>query len=381
MLVLFICLLSLYQSWCRSLILLNVGVSLESVFLAEVHFGDCVAFPLKNIWKQHFNILTLLLLWQGENGQSGSCFVQTMFVNWHGEVVPHMLTEICWWRVLGCSLLFHQNVEYMILMMVDRSDIVGYEDQIPSSSRIVGTDITTSTQLLPGPCTGVNSGVVLFCKQVYHGFYGSFEQLVNPAWRAYCALMFSVWFSFLFFFPCLVPFWFFFVLFSPIYLVSLSFPFSFQLTSSTKHKRESPTATSWSWWSQWWCYGNLVMTIHVDIECLWTWGLTGNVVQTSPLFCNCWNCFSAFLFPVGFYDYGSKMSLILKTGWLGDSILFRVNWIHQEGDSPHTIFPTCVCAGSPYQCWQSKLSFNNGSDMILPIFVCAGSFWYVGCAK
>jgi hypothetical protein len=164
--------------------------------------------------------------------------------------------------------------------------------------------------------------------------------------------MFSVWFSFLFFFPCLVPFWFFFVLFSPIYLVSLSFPFSFQFTPSTTHKRESPTATSWSWWwswwSQWWCYGNLVMTIHVDIECLWTWDLTGNVVQTSPLFCIWWNWFSAFLFPVGFYDYGSKISLILKTGWLGDSILFRVNWIHQkQGDSPHTIFPTFkVCAGS-----------------------------------
>jgi hypothetical protein len=31
----------------------------------------------------------------------------------------------------------------------------------------------------------------------------------------------------------------------------------------------------------------LVMTIHGDIECLWTWGLTGNVVQTSLLFCNC----------------------------------------------------------------------------------------------
>jgi hypothetical protein len=80
----------------------------------------------------------------------------------------------------------------MILMMVDRSDIVGYEDQIPLSSRIVATDITTSTQLLPGPCTGVNSGVILFCKEVYHGFYGSFERLVNLAWRAYCALMFSV---------------------------------------------------------------------------------------------------------------------------------------------------------------------------------------------
>jgi hypothetical protein len=110
--------------------------------------------------------------------------------------------------------------------------------------------------------------------------------------------MFAVWFSFLFSFPCLVPFWFFFVLFSPIYLVSLSFPFSFQLTPSTKHKRESPTATSWSWWSQWRCYGNLVMTIHVDIECLWTWVLTGNVVQTSPLFCNCWNWYSAFLFSL-----------------------------------------------------------------------------------